>query len=87
MGTERVVLGYVIVMKSWRKGGNGPIGSGRLDGTGKRCQLYKVAEDGGRELVVEITGPTSKEVLRRLRSTNRFIPPHVAVKHYGETHF
>ena len=37
MGTERAVLGYVIEMKPWRKGGNGPIGSGRLGGTGKRC--------------------------------------------------
>lgn len=87
MGTDRAVLGYVIEMKPWRKGGNGPIGSGRLGGTGKRCKLYKVAKDGTRELIETVDESTAKHAVAKLRSKTGLPPTHVTVNGHGETSF
>ena len=87
MGTERAILGYVIVMKPWRKHGNGAKGSGRLGGTGKKCQLYKVKEDGTRELVETVEGSTAKDAIAKLRNKTGLPPTHVTVNGHGETSF
>jgi hypothetical protein len=87
VGTERKTLGYVIVTKPWRKGGNGPIGSGRKGGTGKRCTLYKIEADGSRIYVDSEEGPTATATLKLLRLRQRIIPTYVAIKGHGETFF
>jgi len=87
MGTERIVLGYVVVVKPYRKHGNGAKGGGRLGSTGKKCSLYKIGEAGSRELVASTEGPTAKAVVKELRSTTKIIPQYVAVNHNGETFF
>ncbi len=87
MGTERSVLGYVVVVKPYRKHGNGAKGGGRLGSTGKKSSLYKINSAGVRELVASTEGATAKAVLKDLRSTTRIIPQYVAISHNGETFF
>ena len=87
MGTERSVLGYVVVMKPYRKHGNGAKGSGRLGNSGKKCFLYKINTAGSRELIASAEGTTAKAVLKEIRSTTKIIPQYVAVSHNGETFF
>jgi hypothetical protein len=85
MGTDRVLLGFVVEMKPWRKHGNGAKGGGRLGGTGKKCSLFKIDKAGNRELVAKIEGSTAKEVLRQLRASHKFIPTNVTINQNGET--
>lgn len=66
MGTERIVLGYVVVVKPYRKHSNGAKGSGRLGSSGKKCFLYKIGETGSQELVASTEGPTAKAVVKEL---------------------
>lgn len=87
MGTKRTNLGYVVVVKPWRKHGNGAKGGGRLGSTGKKCSLYRIDSAGKRELVASIEGATAKTVLRELRQTERLVPPYVTIKPNGETFF
>lgn len=87
MGTERSVLGYVVVVKPYRKHGNGAVGGGRKGSSGKKCFLYKLSSTGARELVASAEGPTAKAVVRELRVVSKVIPQHVAVSHTGETFF
>lgn len=87
MGTHREMLGYVVVMKPWRKHGNGAKGGGRQASTGKKCTLYKLDDRGNRELVASVEGSTAKAVAKELRVANKFIPPHVSINQSGETFF
>lgn len=86
MGKDRQILGYVVVVKPYRKG-NGAVGGGRKGNTGKRCFLYKLEESGGRNLVSSVDGATAKEATRELRRQNRVIPQHVSINDRGETFF
>jgi hypothetical protein len=88
MGTRHEVLGYVIVVKPYRKHGNGAKGGGRQGSSGKRCSLFKVDDKTQtRELVVETAGGTAAEAVRRLRESTRIIPTYVAISGHGETYF
>ena len=92
MGTERTILNRVVVIKSWRKHGNGAKGGGRQGSSGKKGQIFQVADDGTRtalELAKDIdvlTGTTFADLSRKLRGTG-LIPQHVALQSRGETHF
>jgi hypothetical protein len=86
MGTDRKMLGYVVVVKPFRKS-NGAVGGGRKGSTGKRCLLYKMEEGGGRSLVSSVEGATAKDATRELRRQNRLIPQYVSIKDHGETFF
>ncbi len=87
MGTKREPLGYVVVMKSWRKHGNGAKGGGRQGSTGKKCSLFKLDAKGNRELVASTEGSTAKAVTKELRTANKIIPPYVTINQSGETFF
>lgn len=88
MGTRREVLGYVIVVRPYRKLGNGAKGGGRQGSSGKRCSLFKINDKTQkRELVVETAGGTAAEALRRLRESTRVIPTYVSISGHGETYF
>ncbi|MDQ5950735.1 MAG: hypothetical protein QG639_11 [Patescibacteria group bacterium] len=87
MGTRREVKGYVVVVKPYRKSGNGAIGSDRKGNSGKRCFLYKVDDEGNRELVSSAEGPNAKVATKKLRDATGFIPSYVAISHKGETSF
>ena len=84
MGTIRKILGYVVVVKPYRKHGNGAKGGGRKGSTGKRCALYKL---GAQEPDVEAEGPNAVEAIRNLKKLTQVNPTYVAINHNGETHF
>jgi hypothetical protein len=87
MGTRHVVLGYVLVVKPYRKHGNGAKGGGRKGSSGKRCTLYKLDASGKRKFVADTEGPNAKTALRELKSLTAVIPSHVAINNNGETTF
>jgi hypothetical protein len=81
------MLGYVVVVKPYRKHGNGAKGGGRQESTGKKCSLFKINEGWHRELVASTVQPTAKAAVKEIRSSTRVIPQHVAINHNGETYF
>ncbi len=86
MGSQRTLLGRTVVMKAYRKHGNGAIGSGRKQSTGKRGSVYEINSQGERELLAKVEGPTAQAVLKELRAEG-FIPTWVSVNNNGETSF
>lgn len=92
MGTRRTTLNRVVVIKSWRKHGNGAKGGGRQGSSGKKGQIFQVEDDGTRTVlqlgkdVDVLTGATLADLSRKLRSTG-LIPQHVTLNSSGETHF
>ena len=87
MGRQREVLGRVVVVKSYRKHGNGAIGSGRKQSTGKRVFVYKVHDDGTRELIGSAEEPTLAAAMKPLRAA-QLVPTWVTVKNNSdEIHF
>ncbi|OGG61879.1 hypothetical protein A3C87_00580 [Candidatus Kaiserbacteria bacterium RIFCSPHIGHO2_02_FULL_49_34] len=86
MGTQRESLGRVVVVKPYRKHGNGAVGSGRQQSTGKRVFVYQVHEGGKRELLRSSEGPTLAAAMKPLRSA-KLVPTWVDVKNKGETYF
>ncbi len=87
MGTRREVLGYVVVVKP-RRNGNGAKGGGRKNNSGKQCSLFKINDKTQkRELVVETSGGSATEALRRLRKSTSVIPTYVSISGHGETYF
>lgn len=96
MGTRHEIFNRVVVIKPWRKHGNGAKGGGRQGSTGKKGQIFQVASDGTRTPVVlstvdgedvfVLTGSTGKDVSRKIRNTG-LIPQHVAINEHGETSY
>ncbi len=86
MGTERTPLNRVVVIKPWRKHGNGAKGGGRKGNSGKRGVIYSVATDDTRTELASLEGTTFTDLSRQLRATG-LIPQHVALNKSGETHF
>ncbi len=92
VGTERTAHNRVVVIKSWRKHGNGAKGGGRQGSTGKKGQIFQVATDGTRTALKlskdadTLTGATFADLSRKLRGTG-LIPRHVALNSRGDTHF
>lgn len=86
MGTQRPLLNRLVVIKSWRKHGNGAKGGGRQGSSGKKGTIYQIERDGTRsELATESEG-TFTNLSRKLRKSG-FIPQYVALNKSGETRF
>ncbi len=86
MGTERHVFSRVVVVKPYRKSGNGAKGGGRKDNSGKLGTIYSLGGDGTRTELAKADGTTFTDLSRKLRGTG-FIPQHVTLNKSGETHF
>ncbi len=88
MGKERTSLRRVVIIKPYRKSGNGAIGGGRKGNSGKRGVIYALAADGTHiePALASATGPTMTSLSRILRKTG-FIPEHVSINSSGETYF
>jgi DNA-binding PadR family transcriptional regulator len=82
---ESEVLGRKVVVKTWRKKGNGAIGGGRKNNSGKMGIIYQVSDQGEEELA-RCKGSTFKDLSRKLFDTG-FIPRNVAISSSGETLF
>ena len=91
MGTKREVLGRVVVVKPWRKSGNGGKGGGRQNNSGKRGVIYQVNPDGSRTELARDEGATFSDLTRKLFAkrldNKRLIPDGVALNKSGETFF
>jgi len=75
--TEFPKLGLTIKISSHRKHGNGAVGSGRQNGTGKKAVVSK---DGSESKTV--LGNTTKDLMRNLRK-EFCIPHNVAINKSG----
>jgi hypothetical protein len=85
MGTQRLLLNRVVVVKPWRKHGNGAKGGGRQGTSGKKGTIFQLENGTQTELKTE-TGSTFTDLSRKLRSSG-LIPQHVALNKSGETRF
>lgn len=83
---EKPKLNRVIVVTSYRKHGNGAVGSGRKNETGKRGEVSQIAEDGGRLMILKVEAPTLKALSIKLRGFGG-VPEHVSINKKGETFF
>jgi hypothetical protein len=72
-------VGTTIRISSHRKHGNGALGSGRKNTTGKKATVFKPNGDK-----VVITGHTAKALLRTVRK-ELCIPPNIPINKKGET--
>ncbi len=88
MGTERTSLRRVVIIKPYRKSGNGAKGGGRKGNSGKRGVIYDLAADGTHiePALASATGTTMTTLSRILRKTG-FIPEYVSINKSGETYF
>ena len=88
MGTERTSLRRVVIIKPYRKSGNGAKGGGRKGNSGKRGVIYDLGADGTHiePALLSATGTTMASLSRVLRKSG-FIPEYVALNKSGETHF
>jgi hypothetical protein len=87
MGTRHEMKGRVIVVKPYRKAGNGAKGGGRTGVSGKRGFVYVInPENKERTLVAQAEGATFSDMCRHLRSATQ-IPMHVTIQKKGETYF
>lgn len=76
---ERPVLGITIKISTDRKRGNGAIGGGRKNSTGKKATISIDGADP-----IKVTAPTTTELLGKIRRQFS-IPPHVRINGTGET--
>jgi hypothetical protein len=83
---DRELLGRKVVVKTWRKKGNGAIGSDRKNSSGKMGIIYQVDDQGKKSELARCTGTTFKDLSRKLFSTG-FIPRCISISSSGETIF
>lgn len=79
-------LHRVIVVKPYRKHGNGAIGGGRKGQTGKRGIIYQCDERGNRQELARYEQPTFRALSQKLFATGH-VPRHIAIKQKGDTYF
>jgi hypothetical protein len=77
--TERAKLGITITIRAYRKHGNGAVGSGRKNSTGKIAVVTKAGEDP-----VRVTASTRTELMQKLRR-QWCIPSGVVINEKGVT--
>lgn len=77
--TEVPKMGLTITISAHRKYGNGAVGSGRKNNSGKKATVSK---DGCDDVV--ITGNTTKDLLKNVRRQFN-IPPNISIGEKGET--
>lgn len=91
MGTVRTPLHRVVVIKTWRKNGNGAKGGGRKGNSGKRGRIYQVNTDNTRTELAFEEGSSFTELSHKLRArkidNKLLIPEYVSLNKSGETHF
>lgn len=83
---DREMLGRVVVIKTRRKHGNGAVGGGRKNSSGKTGIIYQVGEDGKRTELARANGTTFTDLSRQLFKTE-LIPRDVTINSSGETAF
>jgi len=82
---EQPKLGRKVVVKTHRKHGNGAVGGGRKNSTGKRGIIYGIKGDKEVELT-RCDASTFRELKRKLYETG-YIPRNVSISSSGETAF
>jgi hypothetical protein len=83
---EREKLGRKVVVKTFRKHGNGAVGGGRRGQSGKKGTIYSIAVDGTLTELAYEEGTSFTDLSQKLFAT-KFIPLYVAIKRSGETFF
>lgn len=83
---EKEQLGRKVVVKAYRKHGNGAIGSDRKGQSGKRGIIYELNGENGEKELIRFERPTFKALSKMLFGTG-LIPRHVSIKSSGETVF
>lgn len=86
MRDNKRLFGRKVVVKTWRKCGNGAIGSGRKGQTGKRGIVYQLDRHGKQTELTRHDAPTFKELSKKLFGTG-LIPRNISIKSSGETVF
>ena len=76
---EQKKMGLTITISSHRKHGNGAIGGGRKNTSGKKAVIH---QEGGEK--VTLTGSTTKDLLRKIREYFT-IPHYLTINAKGET--
>ena len=85
MGTERIPLKRTVVVTAQRKG-NGAVGGGRKEKSGKKAVIWQNHDDGTRTELTRASGTTQKDLSRKLHATG-FLPKDVSLDSKGETSF
>lgn len=83
---ERECLGRTIVVKSYRKSGNGAVGGGRKGNSGKKGTIYGTDESGKEVILAQCRAPTFRELSRELFAT-KLVPSGISIQRKGETRF
>lgn len=86
MGTQRPILNRIVIIKPWRKHGNGAKGGGRQGTSGKKGTIFQIEHDGSQSELGCETGSSFTDLSRKLRRSG-FIPQYVALNKSGETRF
>ena len=73
-------MGLIIDISTHRKCGNGAVGGGRKNASGKKAVVSK---DGNDDVVV--TGSTTKDLLKQVRRQFN-IPPNIKINEKGQTY-
>lgn len=81
---ERKKLGRKVVVKPYRKHGNGGFGGGRKGQTGKRGIIYEVTQDKKPEELMRFEEPTFGALKKKLFGPGG-IPTYVTINKSGET--
>lgn len=83
---EAAKIGRKVVVKPYRKHGNGAKGGGRKGKTGKRGIIYELGPDGQYAELTRFEEPTFKALSRQLFGSG-LIPRCVSINSSGETLF
>lgn len=77
--------GRTITISPYRKSGNGAVGSGRKNNSGKRGVVTQADAGGNRVVVIKTEAPTFCELSKQLHSLG--VPSHVSINKKSETHY
>jgi hypothetical protein len=82
---EKPKQGRTITVSPYRKSGNGAVGSGRQQNSGKRGVVTQKSDDGTSLVVIKTEAPTFRELSKKLHGLG--VPNHVSINKNGETHY
>ena len=74
-----------ITISPYRKNGNGAVGSGRQNNSGKRGVVTQADEVGNSVVVIKTEAPTFRELSKQLHGLG--VPNHVSINKNGETYY
>jgi hypothetical protein len=83
---DKAKVGRKVVVKPYRKHGNGGFGGGRKGQTGKRGIIYEVVEDKEPQELMRFEEPTFGALKKKLFGPG-CVPTYVTINKSGETVF